>query len=182
MNNRFLEQYKRADNICRDIFESETGITNYIDLMRDAGGNANNIPEWSEVLKTLTRLRSIRNKLTHEVGTLDMGLCTEEDIKWLDAFCNSLLDTTDPLAKHYRTFNKQKKKSHPIPDQSAFKDKKPELNVMTTTHKKKQPVYKTTPIVKKKSRPKRAVRMLIAFAIIVLIFYLLVELYKYIGA
>ena len=81
MNNRFLEQYKRADSICREKYNSESGITNYINLMRDAKNyREQEIAEWDSVLARLMALRHIRNKLTHDVGTLEMELCHEEDI------------------------------------------------------------------------------------------------------
>ncbi|MBE7027122.1 MAG: hypothetical protein E7410_06160 [Ruminococcaceae bacterium] len=179
MNNRFLEEYKRADKICRDIYDSETGISNYIDLMRDAKNYASqSIDDWDEVLKRLLSLRHIRNKLSHEVGTLDMELCTEDDILWLEGFGASLLNMTDPLARHYRAFEKAKRK-RPVPDQSAFEKKKPEFK---TEHKKTEPVYKTTSTYKRKKRIPVVFRMLGFFALLLLALYLLMELYKIIGA
>ena len=166
MNNKFLEQYKRADNICRDILGSESGITNYINLMRDAKNyRAQNIENWDEVLKKLMALRHTRNKLTHDVGTLEMELCTEADVLWLENFCETLLNATDPLANHYRTYNQNKNKT------AGQKTAKPS-----------GPIFKTSPIGKK-SRLKLppALKAIIALLIFVLAFYLLVELYKYLG-
>ncbi len=166
MNNKFLEQYKRADNICREIYNNESGITNYINLMRDAKNyREQSIAEWDEVLKRLMALRHIRNKLTHDVGTLDMELCTEADVLWLDSFCDSLLSATDPLAKHYRAFSQKKSKS----------PKK------KTAVAPAEPVFKTTPLHKKRRKMPKIIRMLIALALMVVVFYLLVELYKNIG-
>lgn len=167
INNQFLEEYKRVDNICRDIYNSDAGITNYIDLMRDAKNyRQQDIAEWDEVLKRLMSLRHIRNKLTHDVGTLDMELCTESDVLWLNEFCDTLLEASDPLAKHYRAFN-QKKRSSP--------NKK---KTVTPT----EPVFKTVPIgTKKRKRTPPVIRALGALALVIVIFYLLIELYKHLG-
>ncbi len=165
MNNKFLEQYKRADSICRDIYNSDSGITNYINLMRDAKNyRAQNIEEWDRVLSKLMALRHKRNKLTHDVGTLEMELCTEDDVLWMDAFCEKLLNATDPLAKHYRAFY-AKQKSQP-------KKKKPQST---------EPVFKTSPISKKRRKSPKLIKMLGALALLILAFYLLVQLYKYMG-
>ncbi len=165
MNNRFLEQYKRADSICRDIYNSDSGITNYINLMRDAKNyKMQDIDEWDDVLKRLMSLRHIRNKLTHDIGTLDMELCTEDDVLWLESFCQSLLDTSDPLAKHYRAFyakEKTKKKSK--------------------AKKSDEPVFKTAPISKKRRKVPPMLRALGFLALLIILFYLLVQLYKYLG-
>ena len=168
MNNRFLEEYKRVDNICRDIYQSDSGITNYINLMRDAKNYRDqNIAEWDAVLARLMALRHIRNKLTHDVGTLEMELCREDDVLWLEEFGDSLLDATDPLAKHYRSYDKNKK---------ASKKKK------TDTPVSNAPIYKTTPIYKKRKKIPKIIKMLVTLAILTLLFYLLVEAYKYLGA
>ncbi len=167
MNNKFLEQYKRADSICRDIYNSESGITNYINLMRDAKNyRAQNIENWDEVLKKLMALRHTRNKLTHDVGTLDMELCSEADVLWLDNFCDSLLNATDPLANHYRTFNQKKNKVQK--KKTATAD---------------EPIFKTTPISKKiRFRLSPPLKAIIALSLLILVFYLLIQLYKYLGA
>ena len=184
MNNRFLEQYKRADNICRDIYENDSGVTNYINLMRDAKDYKDGeIDGWDATLKTLLRLRSVRNKLTHEVGTLDMELCNGDDVLWLEEFCDSLLAATDPLAEHYRTFNKKKTKknakSHPIPDQSAFESKKAETGLATASVRKNtEPVFKTTSTYKRKKRVPIAFKIIGFFTLVILALYLLMELYK----
>ncbi len=166
MNNKFLEQYKRADSICREMYNSESGITNYINLMRDAKNyKEQDIAEWDEVLGKLMALRHIRNKLTHDVGTLDMELCSEDDVVWLDNFCELLLTATDPLAKHYRAFSQKKK--------SATKKKKTQST---------EPVFKTTPLSQRKhKRISPVIKALGFLALVILVFYLLVELYKYIG-
>ena len=36
LNNEFIEEYKRLDRLCRGIYNSDKGITNYIDDMRSS--------------------------------------------------------------------------------------------------------------------------------------------------
>ncbi len=160
VNNLFLEQYKRTDNICKDSYNSDTGITNYINIMRDVKNyNAQRVAGWDETLKMLTHLRHIRNKLTHDVGTLDMELCSEDDVMWLCDFCDSILSATDPLACYYRAQRIKEVKS----------TKKRQINI---------PEYSEPP---KKSKKRTAITIIatLAFlAVCVFVFYLLVELYK----
>ena len=35
LNNDFMESYKHLDKICKEIFNSEKGVTTYIDTMKD---------------------------------------------------------------------------------------------------------------------------------------------------
>lgn len=102
LNIAFLETYKRLDNLCKDLYRTETGVTSYIDEMRSTPASlAGFVPDWNFQLGQLRRLRHIRNQLTHESGTLDSLLCTQEDINWLNAFYQSLLNQTDPIALLY---------------------------------------------------------------------------------
>ena len=35
LNNDFMESYKHLDKICKEIFNSEKGVTTYIDTMKE---------------------------------------------------------------------------------------------------------------------------------------------------
>lgn len=100
LNVQFQEAYKRMDNFCKDICESDIGVTQYItDMEKNISIFRRNVPEWDYVYNQLKYLRRIRNKLVHEVGTLNSDICTEEDIKWIEDFCQKILTRNDPLAK-----------------------------------------------------------------------------------
>lgn len=99
MNEIFLEEYKRLDKLCREIYQSEKGITSYIDDMKSVSAHKSiYVPNWNPDLKNLIKLRHIRNQLTHEVGTLNVSMCTQSDIDWLKEFYNRILNTKDPLS------------------------------------------------------------------------------------
>ena len=106
----FQEAYKRLDNLCRDCFRSNDGVTEYIKQMEyvfEKGEES--IPDWTRRYKTLKHLRYIRNKLSHEVGTLSSGICTENDYNDVIDFYNLMMDMKDPLTVYYTDCNKKKK-------------------------------------------------------------------------
>lgn len=100
LNIKFQEKYKQLDALCKDIFSSKDGVSMYINAMQLANQQlCRYINEWEYVFKQLKYMRSIRNKLAHEVGAFDLDLCTEYDLRWLDKFYSSILNRTDPLTK-----------------------------------------------------------------------------------
>ena len=106
----FQEAYKRLDNLCRDCFRSNDGVTEYIKQMEyvfEKGEES--IPDWTRRYKTLKHLRYIRNKLSHEVGTLSSGICTENDYNDVIGFYNLMMDMKDPLTVYYTESSKKKK-------------------------------------------------------------------------
>lgn len=100
LNVEFQERYKRLDALCRDLFSSKDGVTRYIQEMENTPYQYRKlILNWDSIYKQLKHLRHLRNQLAHEVGALTSELCTESDINRLTDFYNSILNTTDPLAK-----------------------------------------------------------------------------------
>lgn len=102
LNDAFMESYKHLDKICREIFESDKGITTYIDAMQEINDGNRKVPSWDMVLRKLKNYRYIRNKYVHEVNTSQYDICMKEDIVWLDNFYKSIMKTTDPLAEYQR--------------------------------------------------------------------------------
>lgn len=99
LNNEFIEEYKRLDRLCRGIYNSDKGITNYIDDMRSSSGlGAGGVVGWNDDFQNLKRLRHIRNSLTHDVGTMESPMCTKGDIEWLRTFFERIRTGDDPLA------------------------------------------------------------------------------------
>ena len=99
LNYIFLEEYKKLDKLCKEIYNSEKGITSYIDDMRNTNYSEKIvIPCWEHDIHTLVSLRHARNKLTHEVGTSDSPICTYADIDWLKNFYHRIVNRQDPIA------------------------------------------------------------------------------------
>lgn len=66
LNHVFFEEYKSLDELCRQIYGSQPGITHYIDDMkRVPARDYRHIPNWETDLKRLIRIRHIRNDLAH---------------------------------------------------------------------------------------------------------------------
>ena len=96
---QFQEAYKRLDALCKDCLSSEKGVTEYIEQMERIPWNAHSgIPNWESDFKALKHVRWVRNKLAHEVDTLESDLCQESDIRFVLGFHDRILQSTDPLA------------------------------------------------------------------------------------
>lgn len=94
----FLEAYKSLDELCKQIFNSEKGISTYIDEMENTFHGYNTIPCWKEDFLKLKNLRWVRNKLVHETSSFEHSLFSYDDILWLQTFRLRILKCTDPLA------------------------------------------------------------------------------------
>lgn len=99
LNVIFLEEFKRLDALLRDMYQSEKGVSNYIDNMKSIPPDEYRfVSNWECDLKKLIRLRHLRNQLTHDIGTLDIDLCTQEDVDLLREFYDRFINICDPLA------------------------------------------------------------------------------------
>ena len=99
INYQFLEAYKLLDKICREMYQGEKGVTAYIDDMKCVPVyESRAIPGWHSDLQQLIALRHLRNRMTHECGTLDQEMCTQSEIIWLNKFYSRILQRTDPIA------------------------------------------------------------------------------------
>ena len=88
--------------ICKEIFNSEKGVTTYIDTMKEVNDGNRYVPLWNKTLYKLKHYRHIRNNYVHEVGTSQYDICTRDDIEWLNNFYKEIMKTTDPLARYRR--------------------------------------------------------------------------------
>ena len=110
-NIAFQEEYKRLDALCKDIFSSKEGISEYIREMESVPWNERRfISSWETDYKQLKHMRWVRNQLAHEVGTLNAELCNEEDICWLTDFYRQIINLCDPLATLSKFKNEQTKR------------------------------------------------------------------------
>lgn len=106
LNFILLEEYKQLDKLCSEIYDSQPGVTSYINDMKSANWNdAREIQNWKTDLNNLIRIRHIRNHLAHTEGAFDEKLCTGADVKWVKDFRNRILKQTDPLALYQKNSN-----------------------------------------------------------------------------
>lgn len=112
-NVEFQEEYKRLDALCRECFKSKEGVSEYIRQMENVPWNDRRfVPSWESDYKTLKHMRWLRNRLAHEVGSLNSQVCTQDDVAWIMAFHRKILEVCDPLAvvskeQKQRSLNRQ---------------------------------------------------------------------------
>lgn len=97
LNVIFLEKYKHLDKLCCDMFGTEKGVTDYINSARNNIYLQNNAD-----IKTLVRLRHIRNQLGHDIDAFNTPMCSQRDIDWLDDFYKKVYNVSDPLSLSFK--------------------------------------------------------------------------------
>ncbi len=108
----YLSAYKHLDNLCKDILDSDVGITEYIDEMEEEKAwGIRYVSEWNEDYKQLKHLRWMRNKLVHEADSFDEIEISRTDIEWLENFEERILQEEDPfsLLRQYRNQVRKRK-------------------------------------------------------------------------
>lgn len=120
LNITFLEEYKHLDKLIKEMFGTEKGISDYIDIAT----TTYNL-QYNNDIKTLKHLRYIRNRLTHDTDTLNTQMCTQADIDWLEGFYQKVYSVSDPLSLSLKTksitknivnINIQNKENVPVQD------------------------------------------------------------------
>ena len=91
----YLKSYKRLDQLCRDMFRSKDGVTEYINQMDRVISRINSKQDWRNFYSRLKYQRRLRNDLVHNTECSD---CTEEDIDEIEYFFDLILKQEDPLA------------------------------------------------------------------------------------
>lgn len=97
INVKFLEEYKSLDKLCKEMFDSDEGVSRYILEMEYSTDCQRYNSSWKQFYDRLKKLRYYRNKLAHDVD-LYTDLCTTNDVEWLQKFHNDILEQQDPLA------------------------------------------------------------------------------------
>ncbi len=98
LNIDFLEEYKSVDNICKDIFGTRDGITEYLRIMENIPWqDYKYVSTWHSDYSKLKHTRWVRNQITHENGTMDSDICSQNDFAWIKDFRWRLLNSNDPL-------------------------------------------------------------------------------------
>lgn len=109
INTEFFDAYKRLNKLCNEMYDTNAGVTAYIDdmLSKDSMGTRI-VPGWRETLATLKKLRWVRNQLAHEANvSMDEDFCDRNQVIWLENFREQIMATEDPIAQYRRYFEKQ---------------------------------------------------------------------------
>ncbi len=93
----YMYEYIRLDNLCKDLFDSNKGISTYIERLENLKGYG-----YKEDLKKLKRYRHIRNQIAHETNPDEINMCDYSDIDWIHDFYQNILRQSDPLALEYK--------------------------------------------------------------------------------
>lgn len=95
----FLRKYKELDNLCKDLLNSEKGVSSYIESMEQCV-YSRKIDGWKEDYRNLKKYRYMRNRIVHENNVDEETLCSETDEMWIEQFHERIINCEDPLALH----------------------------------------------------------------------------------
>ena len=93
----FIESYKHLDKICGEMFETQYGVSAYIDEMINTPRGSYLVRGWDDDLKQLKHYRWIRNQIAHEPDCTEQNMCESCDTEWLDDFYSRIMNQIDPL-------------------------------------------------------------------------------------
>lgn len=92
----FLEEYKRIDAICGDMYSVKNGVSEYLSQMEQVPVQEQYaIVSWTDDYKMLKHLRWLRNQIVHDPAE---SMCEDSDLDALKEFHSRLLKAQDPLA------------------------------------------------------------------------------------
>lgn len=94
----FLDEYKRLEKLCSELYNQQHGVSLYIADMEATPANLSiMVPSWHVDLKTLKHLRHIRNAMVHDLTDQNVSY-TQEDIRNIKEFYQRIMNQQDPLA------------------------------------------------------------------------------------
>lgn len=101
MNNtilEFLDVYKNLDELCKQIFASDIGVSKYINEMEKEIQGSMRVTGWEKDYKQLKHMRWVRNQLVHDTNSFERNIVTLDDIEWLKHFHSRIISCSDPFA------------------------------------------------------------------------------------
>lgn len=99
LNHQFYDEYTKLDELCRQMFNSDKGVTEYIEAMKNTPhSKAVKVKDWDSDLNMLKHYRHIRNYLAHTTGAFHQEVCLPYDITWIKGFYSRILKQKDPLS------------------------------------------------------------------------------------
>lgn len=96
----FINSYKRLEKLCNEIYDSNHGISAYIDDMAKLTSASFYVFNWNDDLKQLKHYRWIRNQIAHEPNCTEENMCEYGDAQWIDDFYDRIMYQSDPLAMY----------------------------------------------------------------------------------
>ena len=137
----FIESYKHLDKICAEMFETQYGVSAYIEEMLNNPRGSFLVKGWENDLKQLKHYRWIRNQIVHEIDCFEETMCEDGDDEWLDDFYERIINQTDPLAMYL-----QATKPHPVA--KSTQNHEPTQSQYTYSKQPNQPKHKLKKVVK----------------------------------
>jgi hypothetical protein len=104
----YMISYKRLDNLCRDMYNGENGVTAYIEDMEQHSYYASYINGWKNTYDALKHYRYIRNQIAHDEYATEENMTSQDDIDWLDNFYQQIINQSDPLSIWYKRERERK--------------------------------------------------------------------------
>lgn len=113
IENRFFEQYKKLDNLCKDLLNSKQGVSTYIAQMENTPAfERRYVNSWDSDYKMLKHIRWVRNDIAHSDYQSE---CTEGDIAYARNFYTRIMKQEDPFSiinkRKIAQFRKQSSKT-----------------------------------------------------------------------
>lgn len=109
----FFEEYKKIDNLCKDLFKSDRGVSQYIEEMECTPFTKSRLVEsWQDDYKMLKHVRWIRNNIAHNN---DYSGCNKSDVKSVQNFYQKIINQKDPfsvIAQNSRELQRRNNKNY----------------------------------------------------------------------
>lgn len=109
----FFEEYKKLDNLCKDLFKSDRGVSQYIEEMECTPFTKSRLVEsWQDDYKMLKHVRWIRNNIAHNN---DYSGCNKSDVKSVQNFYQKIINQKDPfsvIAQNSRELQRRNNKNY----------------------------------------------------------------------
>ena len=121
----FFDEYKSLDRLCKDILESENGVTEYIERMEREERGKMIVADWERDYKKLKSMRYLRNKIAHEDGVTESDVCSPSDTSWVMEFQDRIMAEEDPLTVLYN-YDASLKKEEQKPKKKNERDNFPD--------------------------------------------------------
>ncbi len=102
LNAKLVEEFGNLERLCNQIYNTQHGVTSYIDDMECAYNSNTYVTSWERELKQLKNVRHKRNQLSHGEVSFGAPCAKQEDIDFIMNFRNSILRSSDPLALYRR--------------------------------------------------------------------------------
>ena len=109
----FFEEYKKLDNLCKDLFKSDRGVSQYIEEMECTPFTKSRLVEsWQDDYKMLKHARWIRNNIAHNN---ECSGCSKSDVKSVKDFYKKIINQKDPfsvIAQNSRELQRSNNKNY----------------------------------------------------------------------